>query len=94
MSGIFKKVLRKYHILCNSENIFVDQLVAPTKYDDVLWVMYDLICYEGPQKLVKSYLLSKIGTALKQLALMKWIYFIKAGNAEMIEKCRPFIELY
>ena len=88
------KVLRKFRVLCNSENIFVDQLVVPANYDNVLSVMYDLTGYEGPRKMLKAHLVIKIGTALKHLALMMRIYFIKDGNAEMIEKCRLFIELY
>ena len=88
------KVLRNYCKICNFENIFVDQLVVPANYDDVLSVKYDLTGYEGLQKMVKAHLVIKIGTALKHLALIMWIYIIKAGNAEMIKKCRLFIELY
>ena len=87
------RVLRNYHVLCNSKDVFLDQLVVPANYDDVLSVMYDLTGYEGPSKMVKAHLVIKIGTVLKHLTLMMQIFFIKGGNVEMIEKCRLFIKL-
>ena len=44
--------------------------------------------------MIKTDLFIKISTALKHFALMMRIYFIKAGNVEMIEKFRLFIGLY
>lgn len=83
-------VLRKYRVLSNSKKIFVDQLVIPVNYDNILSVMPDLTGYEEPRKMVKADLVMNIGTALKQSALTMRIYFIKDENAKMMEKCRLF----